>query len=123
MDCGHACTRHNVHLRDQTGADNLVLADMGCRNTVFSAQAQSGAHSLSDWRSAGADCFRIELVDESDEDIETIVHGYIDVLNGELKPSMLWEKLEDVRDSNGRKGGISFGSFRNGVERRAGEIV
>jgi putative protease len=25
LDCGHACTRHNVHLRDQTGADNLVL--------------------------------------------------------------------------------------------------
>jgi U32 family peptidase len=25
LDCGHACTQHNVHLRDQTGADNLVL--------------------------------------------------------------------------------------------------
>ncbi|CAJ1954674.1 unnamed protein product [Cylindrotheca closterium] len=123
LDCGHACTRHNVHLRDQGGADNLVLADMGCRNTVFSAQAQSGAHSLSDWRSAGANSFRIELVDESDKDIQTIVQGYIDVLNGELRPNMLWEELEDVRDSNGRKGGVSFGSLRNGVERRAGEIV
>ena len=40
LDCGHVCTGHNVHLRDQTGADNLVLADMGCRNTVFAAQAQ-----------------------------------------------------------------------------------
>lgn len=25
LDCGHACTRHSVHLRDQTGSDNLVL--------------------------------------------------------------------------------------------------
>lgn len=123
LDCGHACTRHNVHLRDQSGADNLVLADMGCRNTVFSAQAQSGAHSLSEWRSAGANSFRIELVDESNEDIHAIVQGYIDVLNGELKPNMLWEELEDVRDSNGRTGGVSFGSLRNGVERRAGEIA
>ena len=30
LDCGHACTRHSVHLRDElTGLDNLVLADMG----------------------------------------------------------------------------------------------
>jgi len=28
VDCGHACTRHNVHLRDQTGADNLVLGKL-----------------------------------------------------------------------------------------------
>lgn len=66
IDCGHACTRHNVHLRDQTGADNLVLADMGCRNTVFSAQAQSGAYSLMQWIDTGARHFRIELVDESE---------------------------------------------------------
>lgn len=29
LDCGHVCTRHNVHLRDEKGFDNLVLADMG----------------------------------------------------------------------------------------------
>ena len=34
-----------MHLRDQEGADHLVLADMGCRNTVFNAQAQSGVGS------------------------------------------------------------------------------
>jgi hypothetical protein len=60
VDCGHnVCTRHiNIHLRDQTGADNLV---MGCRNTVFSAQAQSGVHSLMEWVKSGANRFRIEL--------------------------------------------------------------
>ena len=44
------------------------------------------------------------------------------VIHGEIKPSTLWESLEDVRDSNGRRGGVSFGSLRNGVERRAGEV-
>lgn len=122
VDCGHVCTRHNVHLRDQNGADNLVLADMGCRNTVFSAQSQSGAYSLHDWLEAGANHFRIELVDESSEDINVIVNGYLNVIHGEIKPSTLWESLEDVRDSNGRRGGVSFGSLRNGVERRAGEV-
>jgi len=28
-DCGHPCEKHKVHLRDEKGADHLVLADMG----------------------------------------------------------------------------------------------
>ena len=122
LDCGHACTRHNVHLRDQTGADNLVLADMGCRNTVFSAQAQSGVHSIKEWKTAGARRFRIELVDESATDTQTIVRGYFEVLEGNCKPNDLWETLKDIKDSNGRKGGVSLGSFCNTFDRRAGEI-
>ena len=42
LDCGHPCEHHTVHLRDGAdGKDHLVLADMGCRNTVFDAQIQS----------------------------------------------------------------------------------
>ena len=123
VDCGHACTRHNVHLRDETGKDNLVLADMGCRNTVFAAEAQSGVHSIHEWEDAGARHFRIELVDESADDVRKMVTGYREVLDGDTKPSVLWETLEDVKDSNGRKGGVSFGSFRNRAERRAGELA
>eukprot|EP00977_Amphora_coffeiformis_P028711 scaffold36641_cov183-Amphora_coffeaeformis.AAC.1 len=122
VDCGHVCTRHNVHLRDHTGYDNLVLADMGCRNTVFSAQAQSGAYSVRQWKDAGARHFRVELVDEPAEDVKRIVSGYRDVLEGNKRPNELWGLLEDVRDSNGRAGGVGFGSLRNGVERRAGEL-
>ena len=36
-------TTNDVDLRDMNGQDHIVLADMGCRNTVFNAQAQSGA--------------------------------------------------------------------------------
>jgi hypothetical protein len=70
----------------------------------------------------GANCFRIELVNESAEDIGMIVYGYADVLEGKIKPNVLWESLEDMGDSNGRKGGVSFGSLRNDVERRTGKI-
>ena len=45
LDCGRPCEKHALHLRDSGGADHLVLADEGCRNTVFNAQAQSGAHA------------------------------------------------------------------------------
>jgi putative protease len=96
---------------------------MGCRNTVFSSQAQSGVHSLTEWMEAGASHFRVELVDESPEDTELIVNGYLSVLDGSMKSSALWDSLEHVLDSNGRKGGVSHGSLRNKVERRAGEIL
>lgn len=122
VDCGHVCTRNNVHLRDQTGKDNLVLADMGCRNTVFSAEAQSGIHSVKEWIEAGVGTLRIELVDEGQNDTKRIVEGYLDVMNGTVKPSVVWETLKDIRDSNGRAGGVSHGSLRNTSERRAGEV-
>jgi len=122
VDCGHACTHHNVHLRDQNGADNLVLADLGCRNTVLGSEAQSGIHSLKEWRAAGADRFRIELVDEGPQDVELIIGGYLSVLDGELRAGEVWESLKTVRDSNGRAGGVSYGSLRNSPVRRAGEL-
>jgi len=121
-DCGHVCTRNNVHLRDQAGKDNLVLADMGCRNTVFSSEAQSGVHSLKEWSEAGVGTLRVELVDEGEDDVKKIVQGYVDVLRGEERASKIWESLKDIRDSNGRAGGVSHGSLRNTMERRAGEL-
>ena len=36
------CFLNEIFYRSFDGQDHLVLADMGCRNTVFSAQAQSG---------------------------------------------------------------------------------
>lgn len=122
LDCGHVCTRNNVHLRDQNGNDNLVLADMGCRNTVFSSEAQSGVHSIREWADAGVGCIRIELVDEGPADVKDIVEGYLGVLAGEKKASGVWDALKEVKDSNGRCAGVSHGSFRNTSERRAGEL-
>jgi len=122
LDCGHVCTRNDVHLRDQSGCDNVVLADMGCRNTVFAAQAQSGVQNIRQWVAAGVGHFRVELVDERAEDVETIVGGYLGVLGGSTKPSAVWEALRHVRDSNGRAAGVSLGSFRNTEERKAGAL-
>jgi U32 family peptidase len=123
VDCGHACTRNTLHLRDERGMDNLVLADMGCRNTVFAAQAQSGVHSLKQWQSlAGIRRFRVELVDERPEDASIVVQAYVDCLKGNIKANDVWEILQEITDSNGRRSGVSLGSFRNNQERRAGEL-
>lgn len=55
-DCGKPCETARVHLRDENSRDHLVLADMGCRNTVFNAQAQSAAHQLDMLKQAGFRC-------------------------------------------------------------------
>ncbi|OLQ10133.1 putative protease YrrO [Symbiodinium microadriaticum] len=62
-DCGHPCERSSLHLRDSNGKDHKVLADMGCRNTVFNAkalhscvcpaEAQSAAMDLAAFAAAG----------------------------------------------------------------------
>jgi collagenase-like PrtC family protease len=123
QDCGHVCTRNTVHLRDQNGKDNLVLADMGCRNTVFQAESQSGVYSLNEWVKAGVGHLRIELVDEKGDDAVKVVNAYLQFLDKEKQAIDVWSVLEGVRDSNGRMAGVGIGSLRNSVERRSGEIT
>ena len=37
--CGRPCEQHEVALRDRTGRTHPVIVDVGCRNTVFNAEA------------------------------------------------------------------------------------
>ena len=37
LDCGHPCETHKVALQDEQGRNHPVMADVGCRNTVFGA--------------------------------------------------------------------------------------
>ena len=122
QDCGHVCTRNTVHLRDQSGKDNLVLADMGCRNTVFMSEAQSGVYTMNEWTKANVGHFRIELVDESGEDAVKIVTSYLQFLSKDIQASDVWDELSSIPDSNGRAMGVGFGSLRNSAERRSGEL-
>jgi len=134
VDCGHVCTRNTVHLRDeQTQKDSLVLADMGCRNTVFSAEAQSGLWFVNDWiqqqqqnnghNNENIPKMRIELVDESFKDSQKIIQAYDDFLTGKKSADNVWDILgNEIKDSNGNNQGVSQGALRNTVERRAGQL-
>lgn len=88
--------------RDEHGRDHLVLADMGCRNTVFNAQAQSGAHHMRTWSLSGYGWLRVELVDEPADAVGPLLDGYRAVLGGQTTSRELWEFLETVPDKNGR---------------------
>ena len=42
-DCGRPCESHRVALKDDAGRAHPVVADVGCRNTVFGAEAQEAS--------------------------------------------------------------------------------
>lgn len=99
-----------------------MLADMGCRNTVFMSEAQSGVYTMNEWTKANVGHFRIELVDESGEDAVKIVTSYLQFLSKDIQASDVWDELSSIPDSNGRAMGVGFGSLRNSAERRSGEL-
>ncbi len=66
-DCGRPCDRHKVELRDRVGAAFPLVADTGCRNTVFNSVAQSAAEFIPKMLALGVRHFRVELLRESHE--------------------------------------------------------
>ncbi len=92
-DCGRPCDRHALSLRDRAGMDHPVEADVGCRNTVFHAAAQSAAHLAPALEAAGVRRFRIELVREPPEDVGRVVAAYRALLAGRTSAAEVWRSL------------------------------
>jgi putative protease len=88
-DCGRPCEKHRVELKDSAGRAHPVIADVGCRNTVFGAEAQEASGYLDEWRAAGIRHFRLEFAHESAEQVRAVVRAF----DLTLKHSMTTEKL------------------------------
>ena len=93
-NCGRPCDTHVVKLRDRTGAEHPLKADSGCRNTVFNARAQTGAESLARFVELGVRVFRIEFVDETPEQVATVIGRYRALLRNEITGQALWQELK-----------------------------
>ena len=93
-DCGRPCDDHRVELRDHNGRAHPVLADVGCRNTVFGAEAQEASLHLDKWRAAGIRHFRLEFVHESGDDVARIGRAFSDTLAGRRTTQELRELLK-----------------------------
>ena len=91
-NCGRPCDRHKVELRDRVGLLHPLAADVGCRNTLFHAQAQSGAAFFESFRAQRPAAFRVELLREDEAETERIVCGYQRLLAGnETGPALVRE--------------------------------
>ncbi len=81
-NCGRPCDRHRVELRDRVGLAHPLKADVGCRNTLFHAQAQSGAAFFEPFQKMNPAAFRVELLLEDAAETERVLRGYQRLLAG-----------------------------------------
>ena len=93
-NCGRPCDHHDVSLRDRVGAQHPVKADVGCRNTVFSAMAQTGADYVAAMLALGLRHFRVEFLTESPEQVTQTILRYRQLLRGETTGQQLWRELK-----------------------------
>jgi putative protease len=93
-DCGRPCEQHRVELRDSSGRAHPVMADVGCRNTVFGAEAQEASAHLRDWLAAGIRHFRVEFVHESADAVVRVAEAFKEALAGKSTPAELHRRLE-----------------------------
>ncbi|MEZ4269082.1 MAG: DUF3656 domain-containing protein [Myxococcota bacterium] len=91
--CGLPCARHALSLVDPKGLAHPVITDVGCRNTVFEARAQSAAALVPSLIASGVRRFRVELVRESGDETRTVLDAYSDLVAGRITPRACVERV------------------------------
>lgn len=91
--CGRPCDRHRLGLRDHLGREHPVIVDVGCRNTVFNAAAQSAASLVPKLLRSGVRRFRLEFVWESQDETRNVLETYRELLAGRIKGGEAVERL------------------------------
>ncbi|MAT71174.1 MAG: peptidase U32 [Planctomycetaceae bacterium] len=93
-DCGRPCDDREVKLRDRVGAEHVLHADIGCRNTLYNATAQSGAEAASALIERGVRHFRVELLaDAPANETRRLIGLYQQLLAGEIDGREVWQSL------------------------------
>jgi putative protease len=105
-ECGRPCDRHQVELRDHTGEAHALVADVGCRNTVYRAEPQSAAAYVPRLLQSGVQHFRVELLLESAAETVALLNSYRDVLAGKNSSPASGRSLRILTQI-----GVSSGTF------------
>ena len=95
-DCGRPCDRHQIDLKDRIGSQFPVLADAGCRNTVFNAIAQSAAEYIPRMLALGLKRFRVDLLRDDPEKTIELAEVYGKILAGQDNGGGTWRKLQTL---------------------------
>ena len=105
-DCGKPCEEHRVALRDVQGRSHPVMADVGCRNTVFGAEAQEASQHMNQWLQAGIAHYRLEFVHETADQVADISQAFADTLAGKLKTWELNGRLRQISTHGTTEGSL-----------------
>jgi len=104
--CGRPCERHQVALRDHTGAQHPVIVDVGCRNTVFHHEGQQSAQWAPSLLARGVRRFRVEFVRESGSEVATVLAAWRDLLAGRIDAATLAARTRTTGQIGVAQGGM-----------------
>jgi putative protease len=107
-DCGRPCDRHTIELRDRVGALFPVVADAGCRNTVFNSVAQSGAEYVGRMRELGITRFRVDLLRETPAQVGPLLTRYARVIAGLDDGRETWRQLRALNQLGVTRGTLQL---------------
>jgi len=105
-DCGRPCEHHRVALKDAAGRAHPVVADVGCRNTVFGAEAQEASQHLDNWLAAGIRCFRLEFAHESAEQVARVAGAFAETLARQKSARELGQTLRRIAPEGTTQGSL-----------------
>ncbi|MBX0328219.1 U32 family peptidase [Oscillochloris sp. ZM17-4] len=105
-DCGHPCETQRVELRDERGRAHPVMADVGCRNTVFGAEAQEASRHMDLWREAGVAHYRLEFVHETGAQVAQVGRAFAEYLAGTTSAAELSRQLAQVSPQGTTEGSL-----------------
>ena len=105
-DCGRPCEEHRVALRDPAGRAHPVMADVGCRNTVFGAEAQQASRHLGAWMDAGIRRYRLEFAHETGDQAARVARAFAATLGGRVPAQELGRELERISPEGATEGSL-----------------
>lgn len=102
-NCGHPCEKHQISIEDNQGRKHPVMADVGCRNTVFGAEAQFDGQWVEQWWQTGIKDFRIEFVHQTGDQITEVLTAFQSYFAGNITAGDLETMLntDQVRTTQG----------------------
>jgi putative protease len=107
-DCGRPCDRHKIELKDRTGALFPVVADAGCRNTVYNSLPQSGAEYVRRMLELGVRRFRIDMLRETPAEVEKLLAKYARVVADLDDGRTVWRELRAMNQLGVTRGTLSL---------------
>jgi putative protease len=106
--CGRPCDHHQLDLRDRVGQSHPLIPDVGCRNTVFNASAQSAAEYIPRMKELGLQHFRLELLRENAEETHSLLDRYSRILAGQDSPQSTLRQLRVLNQLGVTRGTLDF---------------
>ena len=105
-DCGRPCESHEVYLRDRVGQKHRLMADVGCRNTLFNGRAQTGARYVPHLLRSGLRSFRLELLDQRRDQSANLIELYQEQLKGTKTEADVIQSVEAIEKLGVTEGAI-----------------